>query len=963
MPRNLFVLIDANALIHRSYHAIPHLTTKDGRPINAAYGFTMTLLSALKELNPTYIAAAYDLPKPTFRHKEFKEYKAQRKKADDELISQIPLTQKILHALNIPIYSQEGLEADDIIGITARQIKQKKIPVMIVTGDMDSLQLVDDLTKVFTLKRGLKDTIIYNPKTVKQRFGFGPEYLIDYKALRGDPSDNIPGVPGVGEKTATTLVKKYKTIEKLYDFIEKNPDTDEIKPRIKKLLSENKEGAFLSKKLATIITDQPLKEFKVEDCVVSEYDQKKAVELFQKLEFKSLISRLPESKKPIQANLFNTENVRAGFSRPIGDLRSHAAEGGEGGQENPAPTGKKYQTITTLEKLKKLIPQLKSGFTFDTETSDLDLYNDTKLVGISISHQENEAYYLPLNHRTGGVFPPPSPPQAENKKIPRAGEPRPYRNLPKKSSIEILKPIFADPNIPKNGHNLKFDIQALALENIEVAGVAFDTMIASYILNPSNSVSHKLDNLAFNTLGHHMIPIEQVIGTKPDQISFDQVPIDQATIYSGEDADISLILKNRLEKELKKNNLFEIFTKIEIPTLSILAEMERNGFTLDKQYFTKFNEKLTKDIAKLVKEIHQHAGYEFNIASTQQLSEVLFNQLNLDRTKVRKTKTGLSTAASELDKLQNDHPIIPLIQQFRLLSKLKNTYVDTLPKLIKPDGRIHTSFNQTITATGRLSSSNPNLQNIPIKSEVGRSIRRAFIAPPKHTLIAADYSQIELRIMAHIAGEPTMIKAFQAGQDIHASTAALIYNVKLDNVEPTMRYNAKTINFSIIYGAGPRNIASQLDISFNEAKQFIENYFNKFPLIKSYMEKATNYTRTKGYAKTLYGRIRKIPEINSRTPQLRAAGERIAINMPIQGSAADIMKLAMINVYHEIKSNNLPYKIISQVHDELIFEIPENELKNAVKLIKNKMENVCTLKVPLKVDVEIGQNWGEMEKI
>ncbi|MBU0648187.1 hypothetical protein KJ855_03325, partial [Patescibacteria group bacterium] len=642
-PRNLFVLIDANALIHRAYHAIPHLTTKDGTPVNACYGFTMTLLSALKELNPTYIAAAFDLPQPTFRHKEFKNYKAQRKKADDELIAQIPLTKKILQALNIPIYEQAGLEADDIIGITTQSIKQQKIPVIIVTGDMDALQLVNDNTKVFTLRRGLKDTIIYNPKTVKQRYGFPPKHLIDYKALRGDPSDNIPGVPGIGEKTATTLIKKFKTIEELYSFLEKNPDTDRVKPRVKNLLTEYKDAAFLSKKLVTIITDQPLKDFKIPDCIVSEYDQQKAVDLFQKLEFKSLIPRLPKSHQPIKETLFDS-NVRAGSPRPS------------------AIKGKKYITISTIDELKNLIPKLKNGFTFDTETSALDLYDHTTLVGISISIKPNEAYYLPLKHRTGD---PCGRPRAGARPAPTTG------NLPFAKTIALLKPIFADHKIPKTGHNLKFDIQAMALAGIQVNGIEFDTMLASYLIQPSSTSSHKLDHLAFNYLGHHMIPITALIGEGKDQISFEQVPIEPASIYSCEDADITLILKEKLNTELKENKLHEIFEKIEMPLVPILTHMEQSGIILDQKYLVKFNQKITTKINQLTKKIHQSAGQDFNIASTQQLAGILFDQLNLDRAKVKKTKTGLSTAAAELEKLKLDHPIISLIQQFRLLTKLK----------------------------------------------------------------------------------------------------------------------------------------------------------------------------------------------------------------------------------------------------------------------------------------------------
>lgn len=919
-PKNTFVLIDANALIHRSFHAIPHLTTQDGTPINAAYGFTMTLLSAIKELNPTYIAAAYDLPKPTFRHQEYKEYKAHREKPADELITQIPITKNILQSLNIPIYEKAGLEADDIIGIVTNLSKQKNIPVIIVTGDMDALQLVDENTNVYTLRRGLKDTIIYNPKLVEQRYGFTPEYLIDYKALRGDPSDNIPGVKGIGDKTATELIKKFQTIEKIYDFLEKDPNTTEIKPGIKKKLVNDKKMAFLSKKLATIVTDKPLPKFKIEDCVVKEYNQDNAIKLFQKLEFKSLINRLPESTQPSPQNLF-----------------VNLPEKSRAGKVWPHLKNKDYQNINTIKQLKKLIPQLKNGFTFDTETSGLDLYDSTKLVGISISIKPNQAFYLPLQHQTKD------------------------QQLPYQKAVQLLQPIFADPKIPKSGHHLKFDIQALQLAEIETQGIAFDTMLASYLLNPNSPNTHNLDHLAFHRLNHHMIPITQLIGEKPKQITFDQVPIAEATMYSGEDADISHQLYLLLKKEIVQKNLTEILNKIELPLIEVLAKIENNGFLLDKKYFTLFNRQITKDIKKIEKKIHQLAGEKFNIASTQQLAKILYTQLKLPTDHITKTKTGLSTAANELAKLENEHPIIPLIQQYRLLTKLKNTYVDTLPKLAKSDNRIHANFNQTITATGRLSSSNPNLQNIPIKSDIGRQIRQGFIAPPKHIIIAADYSQIELRIMAHVAQEPNMITAFQNHQDIHRSTAAIIYNCPLDKVTDKQRYNAKTINFSIIYGAGPRNIAGQLGIKFNDARQFIDDYFHKFPHIKKYMDDAINFTRQHGYTQTLYNRIRPVPDINSRNPQVRSQAERMAINTPIQGTAADIMKIAMIKMFNALIPHQT--KIISQVHDELIFECPTKESDQIIPLIKTTMESVAQLKVPLIVDVESGSNWGNMQSI
>lgn len=940
-PKNIFVLIDANALVHRAYHAIPHLTTSDGTPTNAAYGFTMMLLNAIAELKPTYIAAAYDLPKPTFRHLAYKEYKAHRTKADDELYQQIPITKQILKSLNIPVYEQEGLEADDIIGILSRQTKPHHTPVIIVTGDMDALQLIDDSTKVFTLRRGLKDTVLYNPKTVKQRFGFSPDKLIDYKALRGDPSDNIPGVKGIGEKTACNLIQKFQNIENLYQFLDQNPDTTELKPAVKKNLLTHRDMAYLSKKLATIVTDQPLPDFDINNCLVKEYDQNKAVELFQKLEFKSLINRLPESSKPTQTTLFTyhqpLSKITPNSPPKLGGAES-ASRTSEGVLKLTTPPGKKYITVDTLPKLKKLIPLLQKGFAFDTETSDLDLFNQTKLVGISISFKTDEAYYLPINHRSNA---PQLPPEG----------------------IKLLQPIFANPKIPKIGHNLKFDIQALLLENIAIQGISFDTMIASYLLTP-NTNSHSLDTLAFNHFGHQMIPITALIGDKKSsQISFADVDIQNATIYSCEDVDYTWQLYQKFKEQLPAQNLTKVFQHIEMPLISVLTHIEQSGFLLDKKYFHQFSQEINQNIKSLISEIHQLAGTEFNISSTQQLSEILFKKLNLSTDKIKKNKTGISTAASELDKLTHLHPIIPLIQKYRLYTKLKNTYVDTLPDITKSDGRIHASFNQTITATGRLSSSNPNLQNIPVKSDIGRQIRQGFIAPPKHSILAIDYSQIELRIMAHIAKEPTMIKAFQNNQDIHRSTAAIIYNKSIDDITDTERYNAKTINFSIIYGAGPRNIAGQLNISFNEARDFIDQYFQKFPQIKNYMEQAIAYTRQNGYTKTLYDRTRPVPEIESRTPQIRSQAERIAINTPVQGTAADIMKLAMIKTYQDIQKSYPAVKIISQVHDELIFEVPNPLLKSASLTFKQSMENVAKLSVPLKVDIEHGPNWGEMTKI
>ncbi len=919
-PKPLFVLIDANALIHRSYHAIPPLSLADGTPTNAAYGFTMTLLSAIKELKPTHIAAAFDLPVPTFRHQAYQPYKAHRQKADDELIAQFPLTKDILHSLNIPIFEQPGLEADDIIGILSRQIATHHIPVIIVTGDMDSLQLIDRNTKVYTLKRGLKDTIIYNSKTVRERYGFDPPQVIDYKALRGDPSDNIPGVKGIGDKTATTLIQKYSSIDKLYNYLALHPDTTEIKPAIKQKLIEQKDMAYLSRQLATIVTDQPLPTFALEKCLVQDFDHQQAILLFQKLAFKSLIPRLPLSNQHSAATLFDTTSSPSAI--PIA-----------------APANTQYHTINTIQKLKKIIPQLQHGFTFDTETSSLDLFDQTQLVGISICCQPGQAYYLPLHHSSG-------------------------HNLPLDPTVKLLQPIFGNPNIPKNGHHLKFDIQALKLEKIDTHGLHFDTMLASYLLNPNSSNTHSLDHLAIEYFQHQMIPITTLIGAKKStQISFANTDVANATIYSCEDADFTHRLFLELQTKLASNQLHDIFQYIEMPLVTVLATIEQNGFLLDSDYFHQFNHQLTAQIQTIEQTIYQLADTTFNISSTQQLSNILFHRLQISPDSIKKTKTGLSTAASELEKISSAHPIIPHIQNFRLLTKLQNTYVNTLPKLVKPDGRIHASFNQTITATGRLSSSNPNLQNIPVKSEIGRQIRQGFIAPAHHQIVSIDYSQIELRLMAHIAQEPTMINAFLHNQDIHRSTAAIIYNKPLADVTDTERGHAKTINFSIIYGAGPRNIAHQLNISYQDARDFIAQYFQKFTHIKQYMDKAVKFAQTHGYSQTIYNRIRPIPDINSPNQPLRATAERMAINTPVQGSAADIMKLAMIKTHQTIVEQQLPAKIISQVHDELIFEIPQQFVDQSVIIISECMEDIAQLSVPLQVEAEAGPNWGQLTKI
>ncbi len=903
MAKKKFIIIDGNALLHRAFHALPPLTTKDGELVNAVYGFTMVLLKVFKELKPDYMAVAFDRAAPTFRHEEYEEYKANRVKAPDELYEQLPLLKRVVEAFNIPIYEKDGYEADDIIGTLCKdtQVDNKHIESIIVTGDLDALQLVDDNTKVYTLKRGISDTIIYDAKAVKERYGgLGPEQMIDYKALRGDPSDNIPGVRGIGEKTATELLNKYGSLDELYDNIERK----QIKERIKNLLIEHKDNAYMSRRLATIDTKVPIK-FKLEDCEFGYYEKDKVLALFRAFDFRTMLNKLPEVKVKNQGTLFD---------KPIESKQKEVEE-----NDN-------YILVDNKEEFEKFFKKLKEQkiFAVDTEATSLDT-REARLLGISFSWKDGLAYYV-------------------------VGE----------NNFKEVKGILEDEKVKKVGHNLKYDMQILSGAGIEMKGVYFDTMVASYLLNPGVR-AHKLDDVVFGELGHVMISYEDIVGKGKDKKELEEIELKKVSDYSCEDADYTWRLMDKLEKKLRHENLWELFEGIEMPIVPILAEMEMNGVKIDVDFLIKLSKKAEEDILKLEKKIYKMAGQEFNIKSPIQLKEILFEKLGISTEGLKKTKTGISTAADELEKLRDRHEIIDLISQYRELTKLRSTYLEALPKLVSPKtGRVHTSFNQTITATGRLSSSDPNLQNIPIRTEVGREIRKAFIAEKGYKLIAADYSQIELRIVASIANDKKMIEAFNKGADIHRQTAALVNGVEPKDVTPEMRRAAKSVNFGVIYGMGVLGLARGTGISREEAKKFIEQYFNVYKGIKKYIEETKEKARTEGYVETLFGRKRNIPEIHSGMPQVRSAAERMAINMPIQGTAADIMKLAMIAVKEEVVSEGV--KDILQVHDELVLEVRDDLADKVSKKVKKVMEGVCELKVPTVVDVKVGKNWGEMEE-
>jgi DNA polymerase I len=930
-----FIIVDGNAVVHRSFHALPPMTNKEGKQVNAVYGFLTTFFKAIKEFNPEYIAVTFDRREKTFRHEKYDEYKAGRSKQPDELYEQIPIIKTVLEAMNVKIYDKAGYEADDLIGTLceSKQVDRDDVHSIIVTGDMDALQLVDDNTSVFTLRKGINDTIVYKEEQVREKYnGLTPTQLIDYKGLRGDPSDNIPGVPGVGEKTAIGLIREFGSMEEMYAKVEaKVYDNIKVTPRIYGLLIDNKDQAILSKELGTIVRDVPM-EFELEDARVAGYDKEVVFGLFQDLEFKSLLNRLPE----IDANVANNRNandanVETGeeskkTKKPFGKLKVQ-------GQESNNSEGHKYKYVVEEKDFEMFLGKLEKQdvFVFDTETTGLDVFED-RLLGVSFCWGDGEAYYVEG----------------------------------KKEYIEKLKPIFKDDKVKKIAHNMKFDVKVMRVAGIAVAGIYFDTMIASYLLNPGTR-AHKLDDLVFRELGYQMTKLTEIAEKKQGQLFMEDVDSGKLADYSCEDADYTWRMVEILKSELEKNKMWDLFVDIEMPLINVLIEMEMNGVKLDTDHLEKMSRSVGGKIDKLTKKIHDIAGEEFNVSSPKQLKVILFEKLEISTFGLSKTKTGFSTAAGELEKLKDQHEIIPLITEYRELTKLKSTYIDALPKLIvEKTGRVHTDFNQTVTATGRLSSSNPNLQNIPIRSELGREIRRAFVADKGKKIIAADYSQIELRVIACLADDKTMIEGFNRGDDIHSVTAAKIYGVELKDVTKEMRSGAKEVNFGVLYGMGAWGLAERKGISRAEAKDFIDKYFENFSSVRKYLDEMKETAKEQGYVETIFGRRRYLPEINSGIPQVRSSAERMAINMPVQGAGADLMKMAMINVYKKVKSQMLNVKgvkLLLQVHDEIVLEVPDGMVEEVGEMVRGEMENVYKMCVPIDVDVEVGEDWESLREM
>lgn len=900
------MLFDGNAIIHRAFHALPPLTVrKTGELVSAVYGFAQMLVKAINDLQPTHYAIAFDKAGPTFRHQMFEEYKANRPRTPDELVDQFDRVRQLVEAFHMPIYEIDGYEADDVLGTLSHQASEQGIDTVIVTGDADTMQLVSPKVKVLYPKpRGsFSDTILYDEDAVTEKYSVRPDQIADFKGLVGDPSDNIPGVPGVGQKTAVKLIQQFGSIEEIYAHI------DQVTPeKLRNILRENEEVARQSKELATIVTQTPVT-LDLEECQTSHYDRQRVTELLRELEFSSLLPKLPEME---EAESETSTRVKM-----------------------EPPRRRDYHIVNDTPAFEKLVSSLSEAksFAFDTETTGLNpIY--VQLVGISISLKPGEAYYIPVGHV--GLT------QMEQ--------------LPLEQVIDKLKPLFEDKKIAKIAHNGKYDMAVLGRQGITVNNLTFDTMIAAHLLSEQ---SLRLKSLAFTRLGVEMTPITDLIGTGAKQIPMSKVLIEKTADYSCADADMTLSLAELLEAELKEQGLWKLFAEVEMPLVPVLLHMERSGIALDTDLLRELQKRLGEQLLKLEADIYNSVGHQFNINSSQQLGSVLFEELKLPATR---RKGSYSTAAPVLEALRDSHEIIPLILEYRQVSKLKSTYVDALPGLINPEtGRVHTSFNQTRTATGRLSSSDPNLQNIPIRGELGKEIRKAFIAPQGSKLLGGDYSQIDLRSLAHLSQDKNLIDAFKKDEDIHTATAARLFGVETSKVTPEMRRVAKTVNFGVIYGMSEYGLEQATELSREEAGQFIAAYFDKHPGVKQYIESTKEQARRNGYVKTLLDRRRSIGEINSSNRQVREAAERMAINMPVQGTSADIIKVAMINLDREIEKRRLKSRMLLQVHDELVFEVPDEELEEMSHLVPDLMSNAIKLSVPLKVDINTGQNWGEMK--
>ena len=888
-------LVDGTALAYRGYFAFiknPLINSK-GENTSAPYAFANSLLKLLRDFEPTHIAVVFDARGKTFRHERYEAYKATREKMPEDLAQSLPRVHQVVEAMGIPIIEVPGFEADDVLGTLAGRGSAEGMEVYLVTGDKDLLQCLGDRVRMLRPGRRGDDWQELDEEYVLERYGVGPERFIDILGLMGDSSDNIPGVPKVGEKTAQRLILEYGSLEAVLE------NADEIsQPKLRENLKEYADQARLSKELVTIHTELEL-EAGPGDLAFSGFNTPRLVELLTELEFTSMTKEI----------------LKESDESPGGEEDTH------------------YTLVETEEQLAEALEACENApiVSVDLETTSLNPL-EARVVGVSLSTEPLRAWYLPLRHQQG-------------------------TNLPAEATLERLAVMLKDPDRPKTGHNIKYDALVLRNEGIDIRGIAFDTMVASYLLNPSRR-HHGLDSLALEYLQHQMIPISSLIGSGRNQISFADTLTEEAGEYACEDADMALRLMREMTPKLEALELRSLMDQIEVPLIPVLVEMEATGVLVDRSLLGAMSSEFEEELTRLEAEIHDQAGEAFNVNSPQQLQEILFDKLGLPPAK--KTKTGLSTDSEVLEGLITEHEIARMLLDYRALSKLKSTYIDALPRLINPDtGRIHTSFNQTVATTGRLSSSEPNLQNIPIRSTAGRRIRRAFVAPEGRVLLSADYSQIELRVMAHLSKDERLLEAFRSGSDVHTSTAAAIFECPLEEVSADQRRQAKTVNFGVMYGMGSVSLGKQLGIPSSEAKAFIESYFDRFSGVAGYIEWAKEEARRNGFVTTLMNRRRYMPELESSAPQVRSFAERTAVNTPIQGSAADLIKKAMISIDRWLRQEEVPADMLIQVHDELVFEVDSEAVEEVQKRVVDLMESALDLDVPIVVDAAWGPNWAE----
>lgn len=898
-------LIDGSALAYRSYFAFikNQLSNSKGEITSTAFGFTRAILQILDQEKPDYFAVVFDTPKPTFRHELYREYKGTRQKMPIEMADTLPRVREIVEAFNIPVLEIPGFEADDIMGTLAKIAERAGLQTYLVTGDKDFMQLVSDSTWLFQFKKNSDEPEITDPAGVVDKMGIPPERIIDLLSLMGDASDNVPGAKGIGPVAAKKLLHQFGSVDEILAHV------DEISAAVaRQSLQENRALVELSKNLVTIDTNVRL-DFTLEALKCREADADKLLRLFKELEFKTFAERFANKSLQLQAD---------------------------------------YRILKSLAEVDQLVQDLRQAgsFTLDLETTALDPLQ-AEIVGLSFCYQPGLAFYIPVKSQ---------PPAGATESL--FADENKATSLDVQAVLKRLRPLLEDPALPKCGQNIKYDLLVLSNYNLRVAGVTFDTMVASYVLNPEGR-QHNLDSLALEFFNYTKVPTSDLIGKGKNQISMADVPVEKVGFYACEDADMTQRLKEKFEPLLHENELYELFEKIEMPLVEVLLEIERVGVSIDSKFLAEMAARFDEEMLIILKEIEYQAGASINLNSPKQLGDLLFNKLKLPPSK--RTKTGYSTDVSVLEGLAKHHELPRKIVEYRQLSKLQSTYVTALPKMVNPrTQRIHTSYNQTVTVTGRLSSSDPNLQNIPIRTEQGREIRRAFIPKDaQHVFVDADYSQIELRIMAHLSKDETLMNSFLNDEDIHLRTAALILNLPPAEVTSEQRRQAKAINFGIIYGMGAYGLASRLDISQAEAQSFIDAYFAKYPGVKKYMDTCIQEARKKGYVTTLLGRRRRLPEILSDNRQRREFAERTAINTPIQGTAADLIKIAMINLHRRIQQEKLATRMIMQVHDELVFEVPLGELEIAQKLIREEMEGAIKLDVPIKADLGVGKDWLE----